>query len=123
MSSDNFATVDQPFAVEVSQVEGRAVVAVAGELDLATAPQLRERLALLSEAGKNQVTLDLTHLDFIDSTGLSVLVMVFNRAQAAEGSMVIRNPSMSVMRIFEITGLASVFTIAGDGDPVPSIGS
>jgi anti-anti-sigma regulatory factor len=37
--------------------------------------------------------------------------------------MVIRNPSMSVMRIFEITGLASVFTIAGDGDPVPSIGS
>jgi anti-sigma B factor antagonist len=123
MSSDNFARVDQPFAVEVSQVEGRAVVAVAGELDLATAPQLRERLALLSEAGKNQVTLDLTHLDFIDSTGLSVLVMVFNRAQAAEGSMVIRNPSMSVMRIFEITGLASVFTIAGDGDPVPSIGS
>lgn len=123
MSSDNFARVDQPFAVEVSQVEGRAVVAVAGELDLATAPQLRERLALLSEAGKNQVTLDLTHLDFIDSTGLSVLVMVFNRAQAAGGSIVIRNPSMSVMRIFEITGLASVFTIAGDGDPVPSIGS
>ena len=103
-------------------MDGRAVVALAGELDLATAPQLRERLALLSDAGKNQVTLDLTHLDFIDSTGLSVLVMVFNRAQAAEGSMIIRNPSLSVMRIFEITGLASVFTIAGDGDPVPSTG-
>jgi anti-sigma B factor antagonist len=120
MSPDDFAPADQPFAVEVSQVEGRAVVAVAGELDLATAPQLCERLALLSEAGKNQVTLDLTNLVFIDSTGLSVLVMAFNRAQAAEGSVVIRNPSLSVMRILEITGLASVFTIAGDGDPVPS---
>ena len=94
-----------------------------GELDLATAPELRQALGLLSEQGKNHVTLDLTHLDFVDSTGLSVFVMAFNRAHAAGGSMVIRNPSLPVMRIFEITGLTSVFTIAIDGEPVSSAGA
>jgi anti-sigma B factor antagonist len=122
MSPDDLGSATRPFAVEVTQVEGRSVVALAGELDLATAPELRERLGLISEAGENEVTLDLTHLDFVDSTGLSVFVMAFNRAQAAGGSMLIANPSLAVMRIFEITGLTSIFTIAIDGEPVPSAG-
>jgi anti-sigma B factor antagonist len=122
MSPEDVSSTDRLFAVDVRHAEGRAVVALSGELDLAAAPELRERLAALSEEGDREVTLDLTHLDFIDSTGLSVLVMAFNRAHAAEGSMIIANPSLPVMRIFEITGLASVFTIAIDGEPVPSGG-
>jgi anti-sigma B factor antagonist len=122
MSSDDFSSAVQPFAVEVHRVEGRSVVALSGELDLATAPELRERLGILSETGENQVTLDLTHLDFVDSTGLSVFVMAFNRAQAGGGSLIIRNPSLPVMRIFEITGLTSVFTIADEGEPVTPAG-
>jgi anti-sigma B factor antagonist len=122
MSTDDLSSAARPFAVEVSRVEGRTVVTLTGELDLATAPELRERLGLISEAGENEVTLDLTDLDFVDSTGLSVFVMVFNRAEAAGGSMLIRNPSLAVMRIFEITGLTSIFTIAIDGEPVPSAG-
>jgi anti-sigma B factor antagonist len=122
MSSDDFSSAIRPFAVEVRHAEGRSVVALTGELDLATAPELRERLGLLSEKGENQVTLDLTDLDFVDSTGLSVFVMAFNRTQAGGGSMIIRNPSLPVMRIFEITGLTSIFTIANDGEPVPAAG-
>jgi len=95
----------------VSRSDGRVLVAVDGELDLATAPELRDVLVALSEDGDKEVTLDLTGLEFIDSTGLSVLVMTFTRARAAGGSLVIRNPSQSVTRILEITGLVSVFTI------------
>jgi anti-sigma B factor antagonist len=122
MSTDDFNPIPQPFAVDVRHVKGRSVVALTGELDLATAPELRERLGLLSEEGENEVTLDLTDLDFVDSTGLSVFVMAFNRAQAGGGSLIIRNPSSPVMRIFEITGLTSVFTIAVDGEPVTASG-
>jgi anti-sigma B factor antagonist len=123
MSSDDFSSAVHPFAVDVRHAEGRSVVALTGELDLATAPELRERLGLLSEGGENQITLDLAHLDFVDSTGLSVFVMAFNRAQAGGGSLIIRNPSLPVMRIFEITGLTSVFTIANEGEPVAPAGA
>jgi anti-sigma B factor antagonist len=123
MSSSDFSPATQPFVIDVHQLEGRSVVALTGELDLATAPELRERLGLLSEEGKNQVTLDLTHLDFVDSTGLSVFVMAFNRAQAGGGSLIIRNPSLPVMRIFEITGLTSVFTIASEEEPLTPAGA
>jgi anti-sigma B factor antagonist len=122
MFSDDVSSATRPFEVEIHRAEGRSVVAVSGELDLATAPELRERLGLLSAEGEKQVTLDLTDLDFIDSTGLSVFVMAFNRAQAGGGSMIIRNPTLPVMRIFEITGLTSIFTIAHDGEPVPTAG-
>jgi anti-anti-sigma factor len=62
-------------------------------------------------------------LDFVDSTGLSVFVMAFNRAKASGGALVIRNPSMPVLGIFDITGLTSIFTIANDGEPVPIAGA
>jgi anti-sigma B factor antagonist len=111
-----------PFRVDVSRSDGRVLVAVDGELDLATAPQLREALATAPEEGETEIILDLTRLEFIDSTGLSVLVMAFTRTRAAGGSIVLRNPSQSVMRILEITGLVSVFTVEHE-DPVPLAGA
>ncbi len=109
------------FKVGVSRVNGQVLVTVEGELDLATAPQLRDQLVELSE-DKVEIVVDVTRLRFIDSTGLSVLVMAFNRTRAAGGSMVVRNPSQSVLRILEITGLVSVFTVETD-TAVPSAGS
>jgi anti-sigma B factor antagonist len=123
MSTSDFSPAAQPFAIDVHQLEGRSIVVLSGELDLATAPELRERLGLLCQEGENQVTLDLTNLGFVDSTGLSVFVMAFNRAQAGGGSLIIRNPSLPVMRIFEITGLTSVFTIATEGEPLTTAGA
>jgi anti-sigma B factor antagonist len=122
MFSEGLSVPSPLFSVGVNQSEAGAVVAVEGELDLATAPQLRDTLVALSEQGQTQIVLDLTRLQFIDSTGLSVLVMAHNRARADSGSILIRNPSQSVLRIFEITGLVSVFTIE-DKDAVPSAGA
>jgi anti-sigma B factor antagonist len=100
-----------PFRLAVSEKTDPAVVTLEGELDLATAPQLRERLVELTECGVIDIVLDLTMLEFIDSTGLSVLVLVFNRTKAAGGSTVLRNPSHSVMRLLEITGLVTLFAV------------
>jgi anti-sigma B factor antagonist len=119
MSSQHFTNSESLFRVDVSHGSSGALVALTGELDLATAPQLRACLAPLPEAGESQVVLDLSDLDFIDSTGLSVLVMAFSRTQAAGCAMVIRNPKPAVVRILEITGLASVFTISTEGETLP----
>jgi anti-sigma B factor antagonist len=122
MSSKVRSNAPPVFCVTASHIAEQAVVVLSGELDLATAPQLRARLAAMIENGEKQIVLDLTGLEFIDSTGLSVLVMVFKRTQAAGGSMVIRNPSSGVTRIFEITGLSSLFAMGVDEEALPSAG-
>jgi anti-sigma B factor antagonist len=122
MFSQGSSGSDLLFRVIVTQSDSEVVVALSGELDLAGAPRLRECFAQLEHVGATQVVLDLTDLDFVDSTGLSVLVMEFHRTQAAGGSTVMRNPSPAVMRILEITGLASVFSIETDGSPMPAAG-
>jgi anti-sigma B factor antagonist len=113
---------ESPFRAIVTYSESQVVVALSGELDLAGAPQLRECFAQLADEAVTQVVVDLTDLDFVDSTGLSVLVMEFHRTQAAGGSTLMRNPSPAVMRILEITGLATVFSIETDGSPMPAAG-
>jgi anti-sigma B factor antagonist len=121
MFSEGFPRSAPSFRLSVSESADRAIVSLEGELDLATAPQLRDQLVTLAEQDGSDVVVDLTRLAFIDSTGLSVLVMALNRSRAAGGSIVLRNPSESVMRILEITGLVSVFGI--DEKSVPTAGA
>lgn len=90
-----------------------AVVKVVGELDLATAPRLRDVLVELADQGATQVTVDLTEMDFIDSTGLSVLIAALKRLRESGGDLALRSPSAAAMKVFEITGVARVFTISG----------
>jgi anti-sigma B factor antagonist len=121
MISEGFRRSAPPFRLTVSGSGDRAVVSLEGELDLATAPQLREQLVTLAEQADTVIVVDLTNLAFIDSTGLSVLVMALNRSRAGGGTIVLRNPSQSVMRILEITGLVSVFGI--EDKSVPTAGA
>jgi anti-sigma B factor antagonist len=121
MFPEGFPRSSPPFRLTVSGSADRAIVSLEGELDLATAPQLREQLVTLAEQDDSDIVVDLTRLAFIDSTGLSVLVMALNRSRTNGGSMVLRNPSDSVMRILEITGLVSVFGI--EEESVPSAGA
>jgi anti-sigma B factor antagonist len=114
MSSQDLTGSEPLFGVAVTHTEAHAVVALSGELDLNSAPALRDCLAGLAEEGETQIVLDLTDLDFVDSTGLSVLVMDFHRTRAVGGSTMLRNPAPTVMRVLEITGLASIFSIDTD---------
>lgn len=86
-----------------------AVMQVQGELDLSTAPRLDKKLASLVDEGVLDVTVDLTGLDFIDSSGLHALVGGLKRVREQGGDLELRSPRPSTRKVLEITGLLSVF--------------
>jgi len=88
-----------------------ARVAVAGEVDLATTPALRERLLhVLRDQRPELLDVDLAEVTFLDCTGLGALVAVRNAAIRAGGQMRVSHPQPVVRRVLEVTGLLGVFT-------------
>lgn len=104
---------DVPATVEltVSEREGETVLSASGELDVNTAPELREHLSRLINGGARQITVDLAEVSFVDSTALSVLVSALKRLRQADGDLALASPNPSVRRVFEITGLTRLFTV------------
>jgi anti-anti-sigma factor len=103
------------FSISISERNGRAVVVLWGELDLATAPDLDTALTELQEAGQD-VAVDLRELAFMDSTGLRALVAAHARVEDAEQSFVIVRPRPGgpIERILAIAGVASVLEVVDD---------
>ena len=99
-----------------SEHEGWAVVSASGEVDVASAPALRTRLDELLEAGAARMVIDLEDVDFIDSTGLGVLVGALRRARAANGDVRLVCTNPRILKVFEATGLHEVFTIGATFD-------
>lgn len=87
------------------------VLKVGGEVDVYTAPRLRERLIGVIDGGGRKVIVDLDGVDFLDSTGLGVLVGALRRLRAVDGSLVLVCGRESLLKIFRITALDRVFTI------------
>ncbi|HEX4364393.1 MAG TPA: STAS domain-containing protein [Solirubrobacteraceae bacterium] len=105
------------FAVDEQSIdETRHVLAVSGEIDLFTAPELREVLGDCIDAGRTRIVVDLTETTFVDSTALGVLLGGFKRLRAREGTLAIVNVDETITRTFEITGLDQIFTIASSRD-------
>ena len=90
---------------------GRTVIEVAGEIDVYTAPKLREKIAALVDEGVYHLVVDLERVDFLDSTGLGVLVGGLKRVRTHDGSLSLVCTQERLLKIFRITGLAKVFTI------------
>lgn len=93
--------------------QGRAsLVSLSGELDLSSAPPLRELLArMIDDDRPGRIVLDLSDLIYLDSTGLSVFVAAQKRATASGVEFCLANPNPSVGRLFEITALDQFFEI------------
>jgi anti-sigma B factor antagonist len=87
------------------------VIEVVGEADLYTAPEFKERLVRLIEAGNKRLLVDLSEASFIDSTILGVLVGAMKRLRPAQGSVAIVSADDRARALFEITGLDRVFAI------------
>ena len=99
-----------------TDVDGWTVVAASGEIDVATAPALRDRLTDLVEAGSTRLVVDLEDVAFIDSTGLGVLVGGVRRARAQDGDLRLVCTNTRILKVFEATGLDEVFTIGSTVD-------
>jgi anti-sigma B factor antagonist len=89
----------------------RTVVRVGGEIDVYTAPKLREQLVDLVNAGKFHLVVDMESVEFLDSTGLGVLVGGLKRVRAHDGSLHLVCTQERILKIFRITGLTKVFPI------------
>ncbi|MFK3981651.1 STAS domain-containing protein [Micromonospora sp. NPDC050397] len=94
--------------VQTEQRGDVVVVAVAGELDMATAPQLQDEITDLLDRGNTRLVFDLTELTFCDSTGLSVFVRAKNSSDEAGGVVRLAAPQRGVLRILEVSGLVEV---------------
>ena len=105
------ADVDD-FDISVIEADGCAVVSVTGELDLATAPRLRDELVGLAARGTSTVTVNMALLRFIDSTGLSVLISGLKRLRESGGDLTLQSPTPNAMHVLELTGLTKIFAIS-----------
>ena len=91
--------------------DGIEVIDVQGEIDMYTAPRLRELLINLVSKGSYQLVADLDKVGFLDSTGLGVLVGGLRRVRAHDGSLDLVCMQQRILKIFRITGLTEVFGI------------
>jgi anti-sigma B factor antagonist len=96
---------------EVVDIAGWTVVSVFGEVDVATAPELKERLTGLVNEGRVKLVLDLSVVDFLDSTGLGMIVSALKRARTHGGDLSIVCTESRITRLFEITGLDKALTV------------
>jgi anti-anti-sigma factor len=103
--------VQSHFRVEARSQGQAYVLAVSGELDLAAASSLEGELDQALESGSQVIVIDLRDLEFIDSTGLSVLVRAHQRAQQSNLQLGLVNPGAQVERLLSLTGLAQRLTL------------
>jgi anti-sigma B factor antagonist len=104
--------VQSHFRVEVRN-DGRAsVIAVSGELDLASSAALEEELMRVSDSEVEQVIIDLRELEFMDSTGLSTLVKAHQRAEESGKRFALVRGPQQVQRLLSLTGVAERLELA-----------
>jgi anti-sigma B factor antagonist len=97
--------------IVVTPGEGEVMITLTGELDMSTAPSLRDQLHLAIESGALQLICNMANLRYIDSTGLTVLLMTHKRMASIGGSLVLQSPAQGARRLFEIAGVAEYLVI------------
>ena len=90
---------------------GVDVVRMTGEVDLYTAPDLKVTIYEVLDSGANDIILDMTGLEFMDSAGLGVLVGTLKRVRSAGGSLYLVCDRDNLLKVFSLTGLDKVFSI------------
>ncbi|TSB45853.1 STAS domain-containing protein [Alkalicoccobacillus porphyridii] len=97
--------------IQVEENGNQKNVLLSGEIDTYTAPKLREALIPLAEASGSQLIIDLSEVQYIDSTGLGIFVGVLKATDTNGGSLTLTGMTERIKRLFVITGLDEVITI------------
>lgn len=109
---------DGMLRVRIKTEDSGSTLALAGELDMANAATLASELERAEEAGATPITVDLRELEFIDSTGIAVLVAAHRRLNdGSDRIRLVRSRASGVRRVMDVTGLDSELPfVASDGD-------
>lgn len=102
-------------AVDTNKNDHVIEVKVAGEIDVHTAPTLRDEVMPLAEEGKD-LKVSLKDVSYMDSTGLGVFVGIYKAVNRTGGSLVLENLSERLIRLFDITGLKDIIDISGKSE-------
>jgi anti-sigma B factor antagonist len=113
---ENTRGVDVDLTLATSEVDGATIIAVGGEIDVYTAPKLRDKITELVADGVYDLIVDMEAVEFLDSTGLGVLVGGLKKVRAHDGSLQLICTQDRLLKIFRITGLAKVFVIHDSAD-------
>jgi anti-sigma B factor antagonist len=97
--------------IDVSRHGDEVVVAVSGDIDIHTAPQIRDRLAALQAEGQKSVVVDLSGVSFLDSSALGALVAAHRELREAGGSLKLAAPRAHVLKVFRITRLVEIIPL------------
>jgi anti-sigma B factor antagonist len=106
--------------VDTGQVGASSLLTLRGEIDVYTAPRLRQAIIDLVDGGAAHIIVDMSAVDFLDSTGLGVLVGGLKRVKVKDGSLSIVTSQDKILKIFDITGLNKVFAIHDSVDAAAS---
>jgi anti-anti-sigma factor len=98
--------VQSDFRVDVRNEGRAAIVIVRGELDLATSPELEQQLERVWESGNEHLVIDLRQLEFMDSTGLSIIVKAHQRLSEEGRQLSLVRGSQQVQRLLDLTGVS-----------------
>jgi anti-sigma B factor antagonist len=108
--------VDVDLTLSTNEVDGATIIAVGGEIDVYTAPKLRDKITELVANGIYDIIVDMEAVEFLDSTGLGVLVGGLKKVRAHDCSLELICTQDRLLKIFRITGLAKVFVIHDSAD-------
>jgi len=97
--------------IDIDEKDGIVLLSLDGEVDVYTAPKLKSRLIDLVDQGKFKIIVDLEKVDFMDSSGLGVLVGSLKRVRSHDGTIALVCTQENILKIFRITGLVKVFPI------------
>jgi anti-sigma B factor antagonist len=100
--------------VSANVVQGRALLTVAGEVDIATGPRVRQAVIDLLDEGVRDLVIDLRQVSFLDSSGLGVLVGALRRLKGRDGALRLVCSGETILKTFRLTGLGRVFTTLAD---------
>lgn len=103
--------------VRVESMGSSTVLRVSGEVDMATGPQLRQEIVGQIAAGAVDLVIDLSEVDFIDSTGLGVLIGGLKRTRGQGGDLRVSGVHGHVRQVFDLTGLGDVLTVIDIDNP------
>jgi anti-sigma B factor antagonist len=106
------------WGLQTHRRDGRVQVVLTGELDLDSAPSLLTAVVDELGTGATDVVVDLTRLDFIDSSGLGTLVGCWRRAKNAGATLTVANPNEDIRMTLELTGLDKILPITIE--PLPN---
>lgn len=99
--------IKEKFNAETSTWE----VSLGGEIDIYNAPELKQQLNELIQKAQGNITIDCKDLNYVDSTGLGVLISVLKKVKEYDGEIKIKNLKPYIYKIFTITGLDKIFSV------------